>query len=43
MKYLIKGILYDPIKMGDPEDWGYNHSGTCHDCGASHGVYHTNG
>ena len=43
MKYLIKGILYDPIKMGDPMDYHHNQNDSCHDCGAKYGEYHTNG
>lgn len=43
MKYLIKGKLYEPIKMGDPEDWHEDENDTCHDCGATFGQYHTEG
>lgn len=43
MKYLIKGTLYNPIKMGDPTDWHNEDNETCHDCGAKYGDYHTQG
>ena len=42
MKYLIKGKLYNPIKVGDSQDWyfGREHA-SCGDCGAQHGHFHT--
>lgn len=43
MKYLIKGKLYEPIKMGDPGDWHQEPYDVCHDCGATYGQYHTEG
>ena len=44
MKYLIKGKLYDPIKIGDPGDWGFGiENNICHDCGGKNGEYHSNG
>lgn len=43
MKYLIKGKLYSPIKMGDPRDWNQKLDDVCHDCGATYGQYHTFG
>ncbi len=43
MKYLIKGKLYDPIKVGDPGDWMQEPNSTCHDCGEGQGQYHHEG
>lgn len=44
MKYLIKGQLYDPIKVGDPGDWNFGiENCKCHDCAKTYGEYHTSG
>lgn len=44
MKYLIKGELYDPVKVGDSGDWGYGHPDEhCHDCGSTYGEKHLDG
>ncbi len=40
MKYLIKGKLYEPIKVGDEGDWCQEPCSTCHDCGRGKGEYH---
>ena len=36
------GKEYEPVKFGDPGDWGYNlpDSATCGDCGVKKGHYH---
>lgn len=42
-KYLIKGVLYEPICYGDEEDcWGYidNDNCSCGDCGCKVGEMH---
>ena len=43
-KLLIKGKLYNPIKVGDPGDWyeGREHA-ECGDCGAKYGEQHLPG
>ena len=44
MKYLIKGKLYDPIKVGDEGDWYEGESDkTCGDCGRKYGEIHMEG
>ncbi len=44
MKYLIKGKLYEPIKVGDDGDWTPQDSdAVCHDCGQAQGEYHIQG
>ncbi len=43
MKYLIKGKLYDPIKVGDAGDWTQEPNSTCGDCGKGQGEYHMEG
>lgn len=36
-----KGKAYDPIKVGEGNDWGANAPGErCPDCGALYGHYH---
>jgi hypothetical protein len=36
-----KGKDYNPVKCGDPGDWGYGQEDyVCHDCGAKPGYYH---
>lgn len=46
MKYRINGKLYNPIKMGDPDDW-YEYetdpNTTCGDCGVMLGEQHLGG
>lgn len=44
MKYLIKGKLYNPIKVGDDGDWYHGEENcTCGDCGKKYGQIHTEG
>lgn len=44
MKYLIKGKLYNPIKVGDEGDWYHGEQNcTCGDCGKKYGQIHTEG
>lgn len=44
MKYLIKGKLYNPIKVGDEGDWYHGEENcTCGDCGKKYGQIHTEG
>lgn len=44
MKYLIKGKLYDPIKVGDKGDWYEGEPDkTCGDCGRKYGEIHMEG
>ena len=40
-KLLIKGKLYDPIKVGDPGDWYEGRlDSVCGDCGAKYSEQH---
>ena len=40
-KLLIKGKLYEPIKVGDPGDWYEGRpDSVCVDCGAKYGEQH---
>ena len=40
-KLLVKGKLYDPVKVGDPGDWCEGDpNGICGDCGAKYGEQH---
>ena len=44
MKYMIKGKLYDPIKVGDPSDWYHGDENCkCGDCGRKYGEKHDSG
>lgn len=44
MKYLIKGKLYNPIKIGDEGDWYHGDENcTCGDCGRKYGQIHSEG
>lgn len=44
MKYLIKGKLYNPIKVGDEGDWYHGEENcTCGDCGKKYGEIHLEG
>lgn len=44
MKYLIKGELYDPVKVGDKGDWYEGEpGGICGDCGHKYGEIHMEG
>jgi len=44
LKYLIKGKLYNPIKVGDEGDWYHgNENCTCGDCGKKYGEIHSEG
>lgn len=44
MKYLIKGKLYEPVKVGDKGDWYEGEPDrTCGDCGHKYGEVHMEG
>ena len=44
MKYLIKGKLYNPVKVGDAGDWYEGEANkTCGDCGHKYGEIHMEG
>ncbi len=44
MKYLIKGKLYNPVKVGDAGDWYAGEPNSrCGDCKEKYGEYHLDG
>lgn len=44
MKYLIKGKLYNPVKVGDDGDWYAGEPNSrCGDCGHKYGEIHMEG
>ena len=44
MKYLINGMLYNPVKVGDKGDWYEGEPNkTCGDCGHKYGEVHMEG
>ena len=43
-KLLIKGELFEPVKVGDPGDWYEHQPGcSCDDCGRKYGEQHMGG